>query len=59
MVATDSESGRGYNINTKILCIGKNALSAEMSEASSRSRNGALPRKGCAVNGQMTKAGNK
>ena len=34
-------------------------MSAQMLEVSIRSRNGALSRKGCVVNGQMAKASNK
>ena len=39
---------------------GRTVLSAQMLEGgSSRSKNGAPSRKGCMVNGQMTKARNK
>ena len=38
---------------------GKNVISAQMLEVSIRSRNGAPSRKGCVVNGRMTKASNK
>ena len=37
---------------------GKNVMSTQMLEMSVRSRNGAPSRKGCVVNGQITKASN-
>ena len=63
MVATDGETAKAGKISKKFLC---NLWEKQRHEyptnggASSRSGDGAAPsRKGCVVNGQMTKATNK
>ena len=62
MVATDGETRKGHDKqNVSHVIFGKNVMSAQMLEVLSiiGSRNGAPYRKGCVVNGQMTKACNK
>ena len=60
-MATKDETGRGFGKRNVYVIYGENEMSARMLEVSlfCTSRNGAPSRKGCVVNGQMTKASNK
>ena len=61
MVATDGETGRGQDKQKQIYIIhGEHGTERpNVGGISIRSRNRAPSRKGCAVNGQTTKASNK
>ena len=64
MMVTGSESGRGWQkVSTWYVVPDiwkqRNARPSAVEGVSSRSRNGAPSRKGCVVNGQITKASNK
>ena len=58
MVAVDGGTGRGFRISKRFLCNiwKKRSECPNVGGFSTRSRNGAPSRKGCVVNGQMTKA---
>ena len=65
MVGTGGETGNeteflDYELSSYVL-YGNNVMSTQLLEVSVslRSRNGALSRKGCVANGQMTMASNK
>ena len=57
MVATEGETGRGQDKQKVSVTYGKSVMSAQIVGGVSiiRSRNGAASRKGCVVNGQITK----
>ena len=64
MVATDSETGRGYDkhkVSTVVVCVHgqKRNERPNVGGVSITSTNGAPSQKECVVNGQMTKASNK
>ena len=61
MVATECETGRGRDKQKSFyVTYGKNVRSERPNVGGvSRSRSGAPARKGCVVDGQMTKASNK
>ena len=61
MVATDGENSKGIREAKSFYVIYGKKLNEcpNVGGVSIRSRNGAPSRKGCVVNGQMTKASNK
>ena len=58
MVATDGQEEADKVRKKRNVIYGRNVLSAQTLEVSSRKRNGDPSRKGCVVTGQTTKANN-